>query len=81
MQTTTHRVVLVRNIVGEVVHTHEVIDFDDVTPLSEAELFDAAITAAMAAHPRSQEELAPRMATKEELDRLRTERGNPMTSS
>jgi hypothetical protein len=56
MRTTGHHVVLVRDNAGEVVHTYEVVDFDDVTPLNESELFDLAISAAKRTHP--QEDLA-----------------------
>ena len=38
MQATGHQVVVVRNNAGEVVHTHEFVDFGDVEPRSEEEI-------------------------------------------
>jgi hypothetical protein len=75
MRTTGHHVVLVRDNAGEIVHTYEVVDFDDVTPLNESELFDLAISAAKRTHP--QEDMAPVLSTKEELERLREQRIPP----
>ena len=72
MQATGHQVVVVRNNAGEVVHTHEFVDFGDVEPRSEEEILNQAVEAAQNAHPvLGDEELTPAVSTKEELDRLR----------
>ena len=73
MRPTAHQAVVVRNRAGEVVHTHEFIDFEDVEPLTEGEILDQAVVAARSAHWVSDDdELTPAVSTKEELERLRT---------
>ena len=82
MQTTAHHVVVVRNAVGKVVHTHEVVEFEDVTPLSEEQLLDDAVAAAnRALEGRHGNELTAATSTKEELERIRAEGTVPPRSA
>jgi hypothetical protein len=71
MRTTAHRVVVLRDNNGRIVHTHQVVEFDDVVPLSEAELFEVALAAADRAIGKDHGELSPEMSSTEELERLR----------
>jgi hypothetical protein len=73
MRATGHHVVILRDDNGRIVHTHQVIDFDEVAPLSEAELFEVALTAAARAIGKDHGELHPEISSKEELERLRAE--------
>jgi hypothetical protein len=69
-----HHVVVVRNSVGRVVHTHEVIEFEGVPSLSEEQLLDEGVAAAArvlrGAHG---DELTPATSTTEELEGIRGE--------
>jgi DNA-binding FadR family transcriptional regulator len=69
---TRQHVVLVRNDAGEIVHTHQVIDFDDPTPLNEEDLLEHALEAAKRTHPHATD-LVAHHGTKEDLERLRAE--------
>ena len=63
-----HHVVLVRNSAGTVVHTHEIIDFADVSALSEEELLDKALAAAKRLLGDAHGELRPSVSSTAELD-------------
>lgn len=82
MKTTAHHVVVVRNSAGRIVHTHQVIEFEGATPMSEPELFEAALAAAKRVPGQEQGELTPAISTEEELERLRAnnERGPGQSS-
>jgi hypothetical protein len=71
---TGHHVVLVRNGAGEIVHTHQVIDFEDPEPLGDQALLDHGLAAAKRAHPEA-DDLVASQATKEDLEHLRAEGG------
>jgi hypothetical protein len=73
MATTNHHVVVVRNPDGRIVHTHEVVEFEDVSPLNEQQLLDAALAAAKRALRGAHSELTPSMSSREELQRIRLE--------
>jgi hypothetical protein len=73
MPSTGHHAVVVRNGAGQVVHTHEVIDFEDAAPLSEEELLEQAVSAARRAHATGGEDFRAVLVTRAELEASRTE--------
>jgi hypothetical protein len=64
---TGYQVVIVRGADGEVIHTHEVVYFDEAKMLGQEELVAEALGAARDAHPGQGQELLPTVSSREEL--------------
>jgi hypothetical protein len=71
MRISGNRVVVLRNSEGTIVHAHEFIEFDDVTPLSEQQLFETALAAAKRTLHGAHGDLTPAISSREELEQLR----------
>ena len=73
MRISGDRVVVLRNSEGTVVHTHQFIEYDDVTPLSEQQLFEAALAAAKRSLRGAHGDLTPAISSREELQQWQVE--------
>jgi hypothetical protein len=74
MRATRHRAVIVRDGAGQIVHTHEVIEFDDVPTLSEDELIRQAVDLARNAHSAGDGDFRGVLSSPAELEAMRRER-------
>lgn len=72
MRMTDRQVVLVRDASGNVLHTHEVVYFDNAAPMDDSALHREAVRAALALHTSAREsELRPVTSSQEEVDKMR----------
>jgi hypothetical protein len=74
MRATGHRAVIVRDGAGQIVHTHQVIEFDDVPPLSEDELIRQAVDAARNAHSAGESDFQGALSSPGEIEAMRPSR-------
>jgi hypothetical protein len=64
-------IVIVRDSGGRVVHTHEILYFDDAEPLSESDAQEEAIKAAKAHHPSRGDDLVAAVSPRSDLEQTR----------
>jgi hypothetical protein len=79
MKITNHQIAVVRDNTGNIIHTHEVICYDNADPIDEKTLHNEALQSAATTHPNRTNLTAHQISNDElkKLKKLQANRNNP----